>query len=344
MVTLQLDASRKSQFFRSRWLMFFSLCLGWSFHILIRKNLPSTMPSLIQNLGFTRSDIGVISSCFAISYGSSKFIGSVISDHASPRRIFSCGLVLVGLGSMLFPFASSMSLTLACAVWIAVGLVQGLGWPPCVILLNSWYPPSHIGRYWSILSGSGNVASALLPLLVIFITSVFGWSTTYLLFGAMGMATGVIVLFTIKDSPEDIGVASFNKSSKKGSKKEVSNSSISSSKRWYSVFLIPNLWIISLIYIIMSLVNSCALNWSQLYLVQESGMSQVTAAACYSLYQVGSTVGNLISGYLSDLFVTTVSCKYMYVSEFCPGILRGGHKKKECCACPAKIYTLAMPR
>ena len=198
--------------------MYISMFFGWSCHILIRKNLPSTMSSLIKHQGFTHSDIGKISSSFAVAYGWSKFIGALISDHASPQKIFSAGLILVGLCSLVFPLAYSV--TIACVVWLVAGIVQGFGWPPCVILLKSWYPPSHMGRMWSLLSCAGNVASASLPFLVIYITSVSHWSMCYYSFGISALVMGIIVLFTIRDSPADIGLATFHSSPKKKDRKD----------------------------------------------------------------------------------------------------------------------------
>lgn len=270
--------------------------------MLIRKNLPSTMTSLIQHQGFSKNDIGMISSCFAASYGWSKFAGAIISDRASSRKVFSWGLVLAGMCSLLFPLASSVKL--ACIVWFFEGITQGLGWPPCVILLKSWYPSSQIGRWWSLLATAGNIVSACIPLLVIFITSISHWTASYYLFGICGLSVGITVLFTIKDSPEDIGLVSFHeKKDKSGSQTDAH----SAGESWYSVFFLADLWVVSAVYAILYVMNSTAWNWSQLYFVQEAGLSHAVAAACYSVYQIGAMAGNLTSGYLSDMFVTPVS-------------------------------------
>ena len=270
--------------------------------MLIRKNLPSTTTSLMQHQGFSRNEIGMISSSFAFSYGVSKFLGSIVSDYASSQKVFSIGLILAGLCSLAFPLAHSV--TLACTVWFIEGLTQGLGWPPCVILLKSWYPPTHIGRWWSFLASAGNIVSAALPLLVIFISSVSQWSTTYYMFGLIALLIGVMVIFTIKDSPEDIGLVSFHTPKKEDVETGDSSSSMAN---WYAVFFIFNLWVVSFLYVIIYVLSHCMINWTQLYFVQGVGMSETKAAACYSMFQVGAIVGNLTSGLFSDMFITPVS-------------------------------------
>ena len=268
--------------------------------MLIRKNLPSSMTSLIEEQGFSTSDIGMISSSFALSYGISKFLGSIISDNASPRKVFSFGLIMASVCSLVFPLARTVSL--ACVLWFIEGIMQGFGWPPCVILLNAWYPPSQIGRWWSILASAGNITSAIIPLLVVYLTSVSHWSTSYYVFGLCALFMGILVMFSIKDSPRDIGYTAFN-----GHTKKEDEANVSSDGSWYKVFFIPNLWAVSIVYSILYLTNGCSLNWCQLFFVQEVGMSETRAAASFTIFQVGSVFGNLTAGWLSDLFVTPVS-------------------------------------
>lgn len=278
--------------------------VGWSCYMLVRTNFPSTVTSLIHHQGFSHRDIGMISSCFAVAYGWSKFAGSVICDHASPRKIFSWGLVLAGGCCLAFPLASTV--VLACLVWFLEGVVQGCGWPPCVILFKAWYPTTHIGRWWSLLSSAGSIMSAIIPLLVVFINSHSHWSVSYYSFGIIAITVGIVVAFIIKDSPEDIGFESYHKTTISdtagaGSEENAGNGS------WFKVFFYWKLWLVSLMYALLYFFNNCIINWSQLYLVEEKIVpSETRAAACYTAYQVGSIAGNLTSGYFSDLFVTPV--------------------------------------
>ena len=338
--------------------------------MLMRITLASTTTNLIQQQGFSKEDVGMVSSCFATSYGFSKFLGAIISDHASSRKVFSCGLIFGGLCCLFFPLASKVSISLTCAVWFVEGLLQGLGWPPCVVLLRSWYPPSQIGRGWSIIKTSGNIVAAFHPFLVFFITSTLDWSSCYYLFGVLSLSVGFLVLFTIRDSPADIHVGpdhartcSINSSScgsqenglNRGNTshpaveqcEESSNShqtGITNADRhkdkvdcvngrhpdgknshdgknsldegstikqsWYSVFFIPRLWLVTVVYLLLNLLCGSILNWCQLFLVQEVGMTEVSAATCTSTLQVGSIMGSFVSGYISDLLITPVSQCY----------------------------------
>lgn len=78
-------------------------------------------------------------------------------------------------------------------------------------------------------------------------------------------------------------------------------------RKWYEVFLLRDLWIASAVYAMLYLIKNGNLNWSQLYFIQVAGRSETTAAAIVGMLQVGGIAGNMVMGYISDLFLTAVS-------------------------------------
>lgn len=292
--------AKTAVFLRWRWALYTSLFLGWCSYYFCRKSFPASIPNLIADNGLSKDDIGTISSSFAAAYGFSKFFNSILSDHVSARKMFSVGLLLSGLGCFVFPF-SAHSVPLSASVWFVEGIIQGLGWAPCAKLLKVWYPPSQIGTWWSMLSTAGNVAAAISPLLITYLSSVFNWRVSFTVIGAFTIAVGLIVSFTIKDSPSDVGVESFQKSKTEG--KEVDKGS---SLRWYSPLFYGNLWVASAAYAALYVVKNAVADWSQLYFIQVANKSQAVSAACVGMMQIGGMTGLLVSGYVSDLFITPV--------------------------------------
>ena len=198
-------ASKASRFLQWRWTLYISLFLGWCFYYFCRKSFPSSIPNLIADNGLSKDDVGAISSSFAVAYGFSKFFNSLLSDHVSARKMFSMGLVLSGLGCLLFP-ASTYSVPVSATLWFMEGVIQGLGWAPCAKLLKVWYPPSQMGTWWSILSSAGSVAAGIAPLIITYISSTFDWRVSFYIVGGLTIILGTCVFFTVKDSPSDMGI------------------------------------------------------------------------------------------------------------------------------------------
>ena len=317
-----------SLFLRWRWALYVSLFFGWCCYYFCRKSFPSSIPNLIADNGLSKDDVGTISSSFAVSYGFSKFFNSVLSDHVSARKMFSVGLVMSGLGCLLFPF-TTRSVPISATLWFAEGVIQGLGWAPCAKLLKVWYPPSQMGTWWSILSSAGSVAAGISPLLITYISSTFHWRISFYIIGVFTFSLGLGVLFTIKDSPSDMGVElTFEKTRKEDPPREHKSTSGASSTKWYSVLLYKDLWVVSVGYIVLSGVKAAISDWSLLYFMQTAGKSQAVAAACVGVMQFGAIVGLLSTGYISDLVMTRVrevyQCVYLYTCYQCVQLSHNG--------------------
>jgi len=278
--------------------MYGSIFFGWGLFMLVRKTLPSSMQNLIQHQNFTKDNIGMIASWFALSYGISKFIFAFLSQSISPRKLFCVGVILNGFFCMIFPFVSSVFL--ACVLWIIIGVVQGFGWAPIVILLKTWYSPSQVGTMWSILSGASNIASGSAPLLVLYITSASNWAMSFYIIGLVTFIMGFVLLNSIKDSPKEVGFqAEF------GGKEETKTTG--SSGHWYDVLFAFDVWVVGYMYACSCLVKDSALNWILLFLVEAGNVSEVVAAASVGVFQAGGFLGNLLAGYTSDYFYVKVA-------------------------------------
>lgn len=301
-------ASGASRFLRCRWTLYISLFLGWCFYYFSRKSFPSSIPNLIADNGLSKDDVGAISSSFAVAYGFSKFFNSLLSDHISARKMFSMGLVLSGLGCLLFP-VSTYSVPISATLWFVEGVIQGLGWAPCAKLLRVWYPPSQMGTWWSILSSAGSVAAGIAPLIITYISSTFDWKVSFYIVGGLTIILGLCVFFTIKDSPSDIGVElTFHKTKTENEKfKPTQTNTRLSTLRWYSVLFYRDLWVVSVGYALLYGVKGTVADWSLLYFMQTAGRSQAVAAACVGAMQFGAIVGLFCTGYVSDLIMTPVS-------------------------------------
>lgn len=137
--------SREFLFQRTRWIVFASLFIGYSFYYFTRKTFTFSIPSIVKELNLTKENqhkLGIITSCYTITYGLSKFIGGFLGDRVSSRGLFASGLLLSALVNVAIGYYTSLwSLTV---LWGVNGLVQGVGWPPCATLIKNWFRPQEV--------------------------------------------------------------------------------------------------------------------------------------------------------------------------------------------------------
>ncbi len=183
----------KSDYKYWRWRIFIGMYVGYVFYYFSRKSFTCIMPLLIQDLGMTKSDLGILGSLFAVVYGSSKFLSGIISDRSNPRVFMSIGLMMTGVLNILFGFSSS--LLMLAVLWGFNGLFQGWGWPPVAKLLTHWYSQKERGTWWGTWNSSHNVGGAVIPLLVGVVAQFLGWRFGMYVPGILCIGVGLFVFF-----------------------------------------------------------------------------------------------------------------------------------------------------
>ena len=120
-----------------RFRIFYGMYFGYIFYYFSRKSFTFAMPALMADLGFDKSQIGILGSVLSITYGLSKFLSGVLSDRSNPRYFMAVGLILTGCLNIFFGLSSSILFFVI--FWGFNGFFQGWGWPPCARLLTHWY-------------------------------------------------------------------------------------------------------------------------------------------------------------------------------------------------------------
>ncbi len=283
-----------------RWRIFIGMYVGYVFYYFSRKSYTCIMPLLIQELGMTKSDLGILASLFAIAYGGSKFLSGVLSDRANPRVFMSIGLILTGVLNILFGMTSSL-------MWLAVfwglnGLFQGWGWPPCAKLLTNWYSQKERGTWWGLWNSSHNVGGAVIPLVVGVSAQMMGWRFGMYVPGVLCIGVGLFVLFTLRDTPASLGLPPVEKfKNDYPPNKQLREEEISLKDLLFKYILNNRyMWLLGIAYFFVYLIRGAFNDWSPLFLIETRGYQLVAANAAILWFEMGGLVGSLVAGWASD--------------------------------------------
>lgn len=278
--------------------IFWTLFLGYAVYAYNRKSVSLALPALMRDLHLSKSDAGLIVSSQNMAYAVSKFAGGVLSDRISSRALFTAGLVLSGIATLLFtsyetagPFA---------VLWFCNGLAQGAGWPACAKLLKHWFPAAELGTWWSLLSASANISGALAPFGAAWVIQNYSWQASLLVAGSVTMGIALIAAVTILDSPEAIGCKSFGSKQKDSSGPKAGKSG---SETVIDLIRSPFLWLIAVCYLTVSAAKTSVVDWAQLYLLEDCKLPQLTASGFSASVETGGFLGGIIAGWLTDIFI-----------------------------------------
>ncbi len=286
-----------------RWRIFWGMFIGYAFYYFTRKSFTFAMPGLIQDLGFQKSDLGILSTILSLTYGLSKFVSGIQSDRSNPRYFMSIGLIITGLCNIFFGLSSS--LIMFAVFWGINGWFQGWGWPPCARLLTHWYSHKERGSWWACWNVSHNIGGALIPLVVAVCLNWFGWRYAMFIPGTICICVGFWLIYQLRDTPQSLGLPPIeeyrNDYSGVVEKGKFAERELTTKEILFEYVLNNKfIWLLAAAYFFLYIVRTGINDWSALYLVETKQYSAIGANACVSLFEVGGFFGSLAAGFASD--------------------------------------------
>lgn len=299
-ITDQEEVSKKYKYWRIR--ILYAMFIGYAFYYFTRKSFTFAMPGLVEDLGFEKTDLGLLGSIFAISYGLSKFASGIISDKSNPRYFMAIGLFLTGICNILFGFSSS--LMMFALFWGLNGWFQGFGWPPCARFLTHWYSQSERGSWWAIWNMSHNIGAFLIPWIVGLLMQYFNWRYALYIPGVICILGSFFLVNRLRDTPQSLGLPSIEKfrDDYPDPSHKVKEEREYSAKEILVECVLKNkyIWLLAFAYFFVYVVRTGINDWTALYLREIKGYSSLAANGNVSFFEIGGIFGSLFAGWSSD--------------------------------------------
>src|SRR6267142_5071505 len=167
------------------------------------------LPSIKTDLNFSQANLQWVISAYAILFGGALLLGGRLADLLGRRRLFTAGLALFAVSSLLCGLAWSESSL------IAFRALQGLGGallaPAALSLLMTTFAEGRdrnlaLGVYGAA-SGSGAAAGVLLGGVL---TSYLSWPWIFFVNVPVGIAAAVLAPIMLRASKPDVGHRHFD--------------------------------------------------------------------------------------------------------------------------------------
>ena len=280
----------------------YSMFFGYAFYYFSRKSFAIAMPGMIEDLGYEKSQLGLLMSVFAIVYGVSKFVSGILCDRSNPRYFMAAGLMMTGIVNILFGFCSNI--TMFAIFWGINGWFQGFGWPPCTRLLSYWYSHSERGSWWSTCSLSHNVGAFLIPWIASPFLQYYGWRYAMYVPGVLCILGALFLINRLRDNPESLGLPPIEefRNDYGAETVKLDEKENLTPKEVLVKYVLKNryMWLLAMAYFFVYSVRSGIDTWTSLYLIQVKGYSRIGANGCVSIFEIGGLFGSLTAGWASD--------------------------------------------
>lgn len=286
------EAEQRYRYYRPRILLW--SIVGYAVYYVVRKNLSVAMPVMEQQLGVTKSSLGLFLTLHGLLYGVSKFANGIIGDRVNARWFMALGLILSAAMNICFGLSSTA--TALGLFWMLNGWFQGMGFPPCARLMTHWFSPKELATKMSLWNISHGLGAGAVVVMCGYLVDHFGnWRLCFFVPAGIAIAAAGLLMIFLRDTPESVGLPEIG-----GTREPVEQTekNVLVSK----VFANPYIWILSIANFFVYTIRYAVLDWGPTLLKEYKGIELRHAGWIVAGFEVAGLVGALLAGYLTDRF------------------------------------------
>lgn len=311
----KIDKVFKSMRFR----VFMGSFVGYAAYYLVRKNLSLASADMIAEGLIDKQGVGIAASAVSIAYAFSKFIMGTLSDRSDSRKFLTVGLVLASLVMMavgFLPFSTvnmGLNVALLFAIMLVVGVISGMGWPPCGRIMAYWFSNNERSFKMSLWNTSHTFGSGTLGIIAIFGVGLFAdmgiaqpWRANFIIPSMFALLLAAFCWWALRDTPESCGLPSVadwrNDHSGVKTKEKVGEKVPFKTQLFDYVLKNKWIWMIAFANAFVYLVRYGIGDWAPTYL-QESGiMTAAESKMAFSVHNYVGALGTVVCGWISSRF------------------------------------------
>lgn len=300
-----------------RWWIIVLIFIATVINYIDRTAFALLWPQMGEDLGMDKSDYAIMLNIFMACYALGKFASGKLYDIIGTRLGFTVSIIIWSVASAFHAFARGLfSLSLVRGL---LGIGEAGNWPGAVKSNGEWFPVKERAIAQGIFNAGASIGNVIAPFVIVFLYSRFGWKTTYIVLGGIGLLWVIPWLFLNKATPEkhpwitdkerDLILASrIDKEPRSEKTKSLSVSTILGYRESWGVltcrfFIEPIWWFFA--------------GWMPIYLNDKFGLSIEEIAATmwisYLMAASGSILGGMFSSRLMKSLTVDLSRKLTIV-------------------------------
>ena len=158
-------------------------------------------PQMGEDLGMDKTDYALMLNIFMITYAASKFLSGRLYDKIGTRVGFVVSIVVWSLAAAFHAMARGVA-TLSLARGL-LGLGEAGLWPGAVKNNGEWFPVKQRALAQGIFNSGASIGNVIAPVIIVYLYAQFGWKSTYIILGALGLLWVIPWFVLNKAKPEE---------------------------------------------------------------------------------------------------------------------------------------------
>lgn len=280
-----------------KWEVLIMLWMGYLLNQGDRQVFNTVLPAIRDALNLTDTSVGLIATLFNLSFAVFVPIGGWMGDRFSRKWVVTFSVLFFSVATMFTGMAGTFFM-LVLLRSIATGGGEALYGPSNYSIIAQYHTDTR-ARAMSIHQTAYYVGVILAGWLAGVIADKFGWQYSFIIFGAVGIIWGILMIFRLNDKPIE-APANTSEAEKPGF-----------FDGFKAVFTTPTALTLTIGFSGLIFVITGFMTWVPAYLQEDFGQTQAESGfnSMFWTY-VAAFVGVLLSGTLSDKLAAAKGNKY----------------------------------
>lgn len=311
--------------------------LGFAFLLAVvtyldRICISAAAPYIIDDLHLSVLQMSVVFSAFTLSYSLFEIPSGWLGDIVGPRRVLTRIVLWWSAFTMLTSAARGFPSLVAIRFLFGAG--EAGAFPNIARSFSRWFPIRERGRANGVMFLGSRVGGMLSAPVALFIVSRWGWRTSFVLFGTIGLAWAAAWFTWYRDRPEDHPAVNTEELAWiRQDQRDVEGLAGRDRTPWGALLRSRNLYAICAMYFAFGYGLYFYFTWLPTYLIKQLGFSVLAGGLFASLPFVLAGFADLAGGWLTDYLCRTRG-------------LRAGRCYLGCAAfltCAALVFSSTLP-
>ena len=183
-----------------RWWIIILIFLATVINYIDRTAFALLWPQMGEDLGMDKMDYALLLNVFMASYAIGKFASGKLYDMIGTRLGFTVSIIVWSAASAFHAVARGIvSLSFFRGL---LGLGEAGNWPGAVKSNGEWFPVKERAIAQGIFNSGASIGNVIAPFVIVYLYAQFGWKTTYIILGLIGIIWVVPWLIVNKAVPE----------------------------------------------------------------------------------------------------------------------------------------------
>jgi sugar phosphate permease len=268
--------------------------------------IATAAPFIIDELGLTLVEMGLVFSAFTLAYSIFEVPSGWLGDVMGPRRVLTRIVLWWSAFTMLTGTAQGLRSLIAIRFLFGAG--EAGAFPNAVRSFAAWFPVQERGMANGVLFFGSRLGGAIAAPFVLLLVRSWGWRASFVAFGAAGVVWAVVWYRTYRDRPaEHPGV---DAAELEWIQQDGARDTAPPHTPWRRMLASPNLYAICAMYFAFGYGLYFYFTWLPTYLVKELGFSLTASGAFSSLPFLLAGAANLAGGWTTDRLAHTVGLRH----------------------------------